>query len=259
MTRHRRWLTMAVAVVLGATLQADRLKMRTGAVIDGTYVGGDQKVVRFRAADGATRQYDVMDIAELTFSPRTPPAPAKTAAAAPNPARAPKPILVPAGTVLNVRLSQDIDVDTTQVGARFKARLDDPVMLDGRVVVPREAAAVVQAARVQQSGTMKGSDQIALKLNSLSFGGRSYEVVTEYAAVQGKGEGKRTARKVGGGAGLGAIVGGIAGGGEGAAIGAVVGGITGTAVAASGEEHLRLPAETRLQFKLSAAFQVQPS
>jgi hypothetical protein len=29
-------------------------------------------------------------------------------------------------------------------------------------------------------------------------------------------------------------------------------------VAASGEEHLRLPAETRLQFKLSAAFQVQP-
>jgi hypothetical protein len=258
MTRRYRWLALPLALVLGATLEADRLKMRTGAVIDGTYVGGDQKVVRFKSADGTTRQYELIDVAELTFSARTPPPTPKTAPTAPNPAKAPQPILVPAGTVLNVRLTQDIDVDTTQVGAKFQARVDDPVMLDGRVVIPREAVAAVQAARVQQSGTMKGSDQIALKLNAVSFGGRSYEVVTEYAAVQGKGEGKRTARKVGGGAGLGAIVGGIAGGGEGAAIGAVVGGITGTAVAASGEEHLRLPAETRLQFKLSAAFRVQP-
>jgi hypothetical protein len=254
------WFACPLALLIAtAAIDADRLRMRTGAVVDGTYVGGDQKIVRFRSADGATRQYDVVDIAELTFTPRAAAPAAKPAATkTPDPARAPQPILVPAGTVLNVRLSQDIDVDATQAGAKFKARVDDPIMLDGRVVVPREAAAVVQAARVQQSGTMKGSDQIALKLNAVAFGGRTYEVVTEYAAVQGKGEGKRTARKVGGGAGLGAIVGGIAGGGEGAAIGAVVGGITGTAVAASGEEHLRLPAETRLQFKLSAAFKVVP-
>ena len=45
-------------------------------------------------------------------------------------------------------------------------------------------------------------------------------------------------------------VGGIAG--SGAAIGAAVGGATGAAVAAGGEEHLKSPAETRLQFQLSA-------
>ena len=104
--------------------------------------------------------------------------------------------------------------------------------------MPREVAVVVQVASVKQSGTLKGSDQIGLKLNSISFGDRVYEVVTEYAVAQGKGEGKRTARKIGGGAGLGAIVGAIADGREGAAIGAVIGGITGTVVAASGEEHL---------------------
>jgi hypothetical protein len=54
------------------------------------------------------------------------------------------------------------------------------------------------------------------------------------------------------------VVGGIAGGGSGAAIGALVGGAAGTAVAASGEEHLRLPAETRLQFTLSSAIRVEP-
>jgi hypothetical protein len=57
---------------------------------------------------------------------------------------------------------------------------------------------------------------------------------------------------------LGAIVGGIAGGGEGAAIGAAVGGITGAAVASGGEEHLKLPAETRLQFQLTAAVNIRP-
>ena len=76
--------------------------------------------------------------------------------------------------------------------------------------------------------------------------------------TKGKGEGKKTARKVGGGAGLGAIVGGIAGGGSGAAIGAAVGGVTGGAVAAGGEEHLQLPAETRLQFQLTAAVNIRP-
>jgi hypothetical protein len=105
---------------------------------------------------------------------------------------------------------------------------------------------------------MKGSDKITLKMNTISFGGRAYEVVTQYVEAKGKGEGKKTARKVGGGVGLGAIVGGLAGGGEGAAIGAVVGGVAGTAVASAGEEHLRLPAETRLQFQLSASVSIHP-
>jgi hypothetical protein len=110
---------------------------------------------------------------------------------------------------------------------------------------------------VQQSGTMKGSDKISLKMNSVGFGGMVYEVATGYVETKGKGEGKRTTRKIGGGAGLGAIVGGIAGGGEGAAIGAAIGGVTGAAVAAGGEEHLKIPAETRLQFQLMSAVKVR--
>ena len=44
----------------------------------------------------------------------------------------------------------------------------------------------------------------------------------------------------------------------GAAIGAAVGGATGAVVASQGTEHLKLPAETRLQFQLTAAVTVQP-
>jgi hypothetical protein len=166
--------------------------------------------------------------------------------------------LVPAATSINVRLAQEIDVDASKSGMRFKGVVDDPVMLNGQVVIPRGAAAALQAVKVQQSGTMKGSDKITLKVNTLSFGGRSYDIATDYVESSGKGEGRRTARKVGGGVGLGAVVGGIAGGGEGAAVGALVGGVTGAAVASAGEEHLRLPAESVLQFKLSAAVAIQP-
>ena len=233
MTKESRWLALFVAVAVAPALQADQ------------------------SADGVTGRYAVTNTADHTFLPRKAPAP-PAATQAPNAARAPQTVMVPADTVLNVRLSQGIDVDATQMGATFKGRVDDPILIDGRVVIPREAAVVIQVASVKQSGTLKGSDQIGLKLNSISFGDRVYQVVTQYAVAQGKGEGKRTARKIGGGAGLGAIIGGIASGGNGAAIGAVVGGITGTVVAASGEEHLKLPAETRLQFKLTAAVRIEP-
>lgn len=167
-------------------------------------------------------------------------------------------LAVPPGTKVNVRLTQDIDVDLAQAGMTFKTRVDDPVAIDGVIAIPREALAIIQAVKVAQSTEFKGSDKISLKLNTVTFGGRTYEVASEYASVQGKGEGKRTARKVGGGAGLGAIIGGVAGGGDGAAVGAIVGGIAGTAVAASGEEHLRLPAETRLQFTLTMKVLIEP-
>ena len=88
---------------------------------------------------------------------------------------------------------------------------------------------MVQAVKVEQSGKMKGSDKVSLKLNAISVGGMVYDVATAYVETKGKGEGKKTARKVGGGAGLGGIIGGIAGGGEGAAIGVAVGAVAGAA------------------------------
>ena len=187
MTKESRWLALFVVVAVAPALQADQLKMRTAAVVDGTYVGGHQRTVRFQSADGVTGRYAVIDT-DLTFLPRKAPAP-PAATQAPNPASAPQTVMVPAGTVLNVHLSQGIDVDSTQTGATFKGRVDDPIMIDGRVVIPRGAAVVIQVASVKQSGTLKGSDQIGLKLNSISFGDRVDEVVTEYAVAHGKGEG----------------------------------------------------------------------
>jgi len=244
----------ATVIWLGtAIVSADKLKLRNGQSVDGTFLSADTKVVRIMTANGGISEFTVENVASVEFTPRkvAPPPP-------PDPAKAPAPITLPNGTTLNVRITEEIDTDSTKTGATFKSLLDDPVMVSGKVVLPRGAAVELQVAKVEQAGKMKGSDKVVLKANSISFAGRKYEIVTTQVEQKGSGEGKKTTRKVAGGAGLGAIVGGIAGGGAGAAIGAAAGAATGAIVASQGTEHLKLPAETRLQFTLNSAVTVQP-
>jgi hypothetical protein len=242
-------------VTAGAvSLSADRIRLRSGQTVTGSFMSADVKIVRILLDNGKIGEFKVDDIAAVEFTPRKTPPPA-----APDPAKKPAPVTVPTGTVLNVLLTQEVDVDTTQTGMTFKALLDDPVMLGGKVVIPRNSAVTLQVAKVEQAGKMKGSDQVSLKANTLSFGGRKYDIVTNYVEKKSEGEGKKTTRKIAGGAGLGAIVGGIAGGGTGAAIGAAAGAGAGAIVSASGTQHLKLPAETRLQFTLSAAVTITAS
>jgi hypothetical protein len=255
-----------------ASLSADRVKLRSGKSVVGLFMSADVKTIRVLLDNGSIAEFQVDEVTAVEFAPRTAakaPPPASAPAAAkkpappappptPDPAKAPAPVTIPMGTVLNVRLTQTIDVDSANAGMTFKSLLDDPVMVGGQVVLPRGAAVVLQAAKVEQAGKMKGADKITLKANSVSLGGRSYDITTTYVEQKGAGEGKKTARKVGGGAGLGAIVGGIAGGGTGAAIGAAAGAATGAIISSQGTDSLKVPAETRLQFSLSAAVTVQP-
>jgi hypothetical protein len=265
-TRIVLFSSVAAFVLIGVSLSADRVRLRSGQSVDGSVLSADTKTIRVLLANGSIAEYPIGDVSAVEFSPRKPPAPppappakpAAAAAPAPAPVSKPAPITVPAGTVLNVSLTKAIEVDAAQAGATFKSQLDDPVMLKGNLVLPRGATVMLQAAKVEQAGKMKGADLITLKANSIAFGGRSYEIVTSYVEQKGAGEGKKTGRKVAGGTGLGAIVGGIAGGGKGAAIGAAVGAAGGAVMATQGTEHLTLPAETRLQFTVSSDFKVQP-
>ena len=261
----RRTASTTALLILAAavSLSADRVRLRSGKVIEGMFIGADSKTVRILLDDGRVSEVPIDQALAIEFSARKPAAAPSPAAAPPSAARASRPpsalrVVVPEGTKINVRLTQAIDVDISYAGQTFKAIVDDPITINGSIVIPRGATATVQAVTVQQSGSMKGSDKISLKLHSLSIGGQVYDVSSGYVESKGSGEGKKTARKVGGGAGLGSIVGGIAGGGEGAAIGALVGGVAGAAVSASGEEHLKIDAETRLQFPLAASLAIHP-
>ena len=82
--------------------------------------------------------------------------------------------------------------------------------------------------------------------------GKDYLVATHTWSDTEKGKGKRSAAVTGGGAAGGALIGGLAGGGKGAGIGALVGAVGGLAASAgTGGQNVNLPAETKINFKLS--------
>jgi len=239
--------------------QADTIKLRDGRAIQGTFLGGNTRQIDFITQAGKMESYPIQSVLILSFSASSmSPSTGGATAAKPAPTAASRPpVIISTGTLLRVRTIDPIDVDTSKAGAKYQASLDDPVMVGGAVVIPRGADVVLQAVKVQQSGRMKGSDLIQLKLNSVKVNGTSYPVVSSVAESKGGSEGKSTAKKTLGGAGLGAIIGGIAGGGKGAAIGAAAGGTGGAILSASGQQHLKIPAETRLEFTLQANLKFQ--
>ena len=166
--------------------------------------------------------------------------------------------IVPAGTVLNVRTTQPLAADASQPGMTVTGVVDDPVAVNGEIVIPRGAIAVLEVVSVERSSNMKGRDRITLKVHSIQTESGTYPVATSQVELKGSSEGKKAAKKVIGGAAIGGALGGIFGGGTGAAIGAATGGGTGAAITGSGKTHLVVPAETLLQFRLSTAARVEP-
>ncbi|HUJ94385.1 MAG TPA: hypothetical protein VLW84_03895 [Terriglobales bacterium] len=171
---------------------------------------------------------------------------------------APKPVVVPAGTVLTVRLGQDLGSKISQAGQTFSATVATPVQIDGSDVIPAGASASGTVVAAEPLGRFKGGASLQIKLVSINIKGSDRPVETSSVMRTEKGKGKRTAVVAGGGAALGALIGGLAGGGKGAGIGALAGGGAGTAGAAfTGNKDIVLPAESAVSFKLEQPLEIK--
>jgi hypothetical protein len=130
--------------------------------------------------------------------------------------------------------------------------------LNGSVLIPRGAPVQLSVVSVHKEGRLKGRDRIAVKVDSISFNGRSLPVVSSVAESRGNRQGRNTLRDAGIGAGAGGLIGGLVGGGTGLAVGALVGGGGGTAVsAATQKSRLTIPAESVLSFQLQSPLRVK--
>jgi len=104
-----------------------------------------------------------------------------------------------------------------------------------------------------ESGRFKGRAALALRLDSFSLNGVTYDVATNRPSRVSRGHKKHNWLWIGGGSGGGAAIGAIAGGGTGALIGAGAGAAAGTVGAAfTGKRHVTLPVESRVTFALQA-------
>jgi hypothetical protein len=158
---------------------------------------------------------------------------------------------VPAGTTLVVRMIDSVDSTKNSPGETFRAVLDEPVMVDGETLIPRDADVTTKLISTKRSGKITGRSELTIDIVNISFLGRTIDVNTSESTSTGKSRTRESAVVVGGGAALGAIIGGIAGGGKGAAIGAASGAGAGTAVQIlTRGKQVRVPSESRLHFVL---------
>lgn len=170
----------------------------------------------------------------------------------------PKPLVVPADTVLSVVLDQTISSKTTKAGDRFSATVESPIEVEGKTAIPKGARASGVVKNAKAAGRFKGGAVLSLTLTSVEVNGKDYEIQTSAPTMSSKGKGKRTATMVGGGAAGGAAIGAIAGGGKGAGIGALVGAAAGTGGAGfTGNRDITLAAETALDFKLTQSVDIK--
>jgi hypothetical protein len=219
-----------------------------------------RKAHKSKASEGPPSEADSSADQMAANNPPPPPTPpaaqpdnTPTIPPPPPPPPAPKKFIIDQGTQISVRLIDPIDSEKNQTGDTFHATLNAPLTSDGEEAVPAGIELTGHLVDVKSAGKFAGQSLVVLQLDSLSSGGRTYDIQTDQYRKQGSSRGKNTAEKVGGGAVLGGIIGAIAGGGKGAAIGTAAGaGVGGGAQAASKSQQIKLASETVLNFTLQA-------
>jgi len=270
------FLRITIATILMVALAAaDTLTLRSGQVVRGQYVGGDARHLKFATGDRVDT-YSIDDVDNLQFGPAQrqssdddrgavapppPPQPGFQQSAppsnAPPPAVAAGPDPIPAGTIITARMIDSVDSDRARLGETFRASIDEPISLDGQIVVPRGADATVKLVEDKEAGKFEGRTILTLELVEVMANGRMVDITTGGVSRASGSRGAKTGKVVGGATALGAIVGALAGGGKGAAIGAVSGAAVGGGVQlATHGERVRIPSETRLNFTLRQPIQL---
>lgn len=246
---------VAFAFCLSAVMvRADSLELKNGSLIKGRFVGGTQTEIRFEVGSSVQR-YNIADIASLQFDSE------RAADDAPRTrdhiSETPASVTIPAGTRLSVRTIDAIDSTKNHVSDRFQASLEEPLSIDGDVVVPKGADLYGRLEEAKTSGTFSGRSELRLQLTGIVVNGQTVPLVTGEYEVSGKSRGKSTAKRTVGGAAVGTIIGAIAGGGKGAAIGAGVGGAAGAGseIITKGDQ-VKVPSETLLDFTLQQSVSI---
>jgi hypothetical protein len=166
-------------------------------------------------------------------------------------------VAIPIGTSITVRMIDAVNSQQSRLGETFRASVDEPVLVDGQVVVPRGADAITKLVEDQQSGKIEGKTVLTLVLQQVLVNGRMVDLTSGDVSQSSGSRGARSAKVIGGTAALGAIIGALAGGGRGAAIGAGSGAAVGTgAEVLTKGQTVKIPSETRLTFTLQQPAQL---
>lgn len=169
-----------------------------------------------------------------------------------------EPLVVPAGTPVDVITNNALGSKISQAGSTFSASVAKDILVGNEVAIPKGAEVDGTVVDAKPLGRFAGGAALQIRIDSVTLNGAQLPVQANVRTYSAKGKGKRTAVMAGGGAALGGIIGALAGGGKGAAIGMAAGAGAGTGGAAfTGNKDIVLPAESDITFELSQALEVR--
>jgi hypothetical protein len=138
-------------------------------------------------------------------------------------------VVIPAGTVLPVRLDTSIGSDTSRVEQSVNAHLARAIVIDGVTAIPAGSAVSGVVTDVLRPGRVEGRSHIGVRFTTVAVGDERYKMMARTNGWAGRSAKKKDARNIAIPAAGGAVVGAIVGGKKGAAIGGAAGGGAGTA------------------------------
>jgi hypothetical protein len=180
-------------------------------------------------------------------------------------------ISLPAGTALKVKLENTLATFSSKSGDAFSARLVEPVVINGKTIVPTGATVQGRVTKVDEPRRIAGKptigifpetlvmpngDRYMLNATLVDTGRRGGTDVNDEGQFKGTGHDGKDLTEIGMGSGGGMLAGGLIGGGKGLLIGGAVGATVTVAHWLGKHRSATLPAGTDLVMELSRPLQM---
>jgi hypothetical protein len=173
---------------------------------------------------------------------------------------------LPTGTAIKVKLEETLATFTSKTGDPFSGRVTEPVVLNGKTVIPIGATVQGRVTKVDEPRRIAGKPTIGIfpetvvlpdgsryMLNAtlVDTNRREGTDVNDEGQFKGAGHDGKDLTEIGMGTGGGMLIGGLAGGGKGLLIGGAIGATATVAHWLGKKKSAVLPAGTELVMELS--------
>ena len=176
------------------------------------------------------------------------------------------------GTVLRTRIQDTLSTSTTLPGTRFTAEVTEPIVRNGRVIIPVGSILNGQVTEVRGGRRITGAALLHLETRDVTLPDGSHYIVhaqligtgpsdfkvTDEGTLKKKDHMKETLAVVGGVTGASAVTGAVIGGGVGAAVGAGIGAGVSTVLWLKQDRQATLPKDMALVFSLTTPMILTP-
>ncbi len=178
----------------------------------------------------------------------------------PNTQQNTRPLVVPTGSWITIRVNEPISSDHSQPGDMFTATLAQPIIANGRIIARRGQMVSGVVSEAVKAGRVKGVSRLGLELTEISLAdGRQVQVKTKLMERRGDTSYGRDAAAIGTTTAVGAAIGASVNGGVGAAVGAAGGIVASTVgVLLTRGRATEVYPEQPLTFRLESSLSLDP-